>query len=359
MSIAAYEQKIRELQHALAALGGRHTELLQQTGRLLAVQEAFREVQGWDRANEICRELEAIMARIETVETYQKRYQQDAMDLEHVERHLKQLEQRHRVVLTEIGSLAYQQYKVGSARLSQHAAAFAELESLEEKIQQRERRLAETRQSSDEGWIGRLKLGTSGLVNRFQNLLEEGRRKSLYHELGNEMVRVGLAQTILARQDPTVFAKFLEDLDGWEEAFRQRDRLRQSLEDIKAHPTDTGYPFAATLRDLHRLQAQIEEKSRAIFGNLYQRWKDGGYQPAAQGQIEEFRRQIEDIEGDLQRYRSDLEKAEWGLRGARLLEEAHRNRARGQKLIDEGNALIQKALAQETEGRALLEKAEA
>lgn len=359
MSIAAYEQKIRDLQRSLADLEGRLGSLVQDTGRLLARNEVFRGISGWDKANAICQEIDGVIARRDKVESYQRQFQQSSLELEKEEKQLKHLDHKYRTVLTEIGSLAYQQYKIGSGMLAQHAAAFAELEALEERMQQRERQLTELQKTSDDGLMSRLRQGTSGLVSRFQNLLEEGRRKSLYHELGLEMVRVGLAQNILARQDPAPYEKFLQDLEGWEEGFRQRDKFRRHLEDLKGNSAETGYPFAATLRDLHRLHAQLEERSQALFRELYRAWKGAGYQPDAEGPIVPLKGQIEDLEHEIGRHRTELEKAELGLKGERLLEEARKNREKGQRLIDEGQSLVETASRQEAEGRSLLERSRA
>lgn len=357
MSVQAYEARIKELRKRMQDDEAELSKRTWEIGRELATNERFSSLAGWSKAHELSRDIQAARQRIETVEQYQQEMGRRQVELEELEKKLKQLDHKHRIALIETGRVAYHQYLLGSPTLSQYAGAFAALQELDERIRAREGRAVQDH-GQDTGWIGKLRAGTSSLVNRFQGMLEEGRKRAMLQELGREMVRLGLVQRVLSKQDPHAFELFLSDLEEWEGLYRQQAQANDALEAIKANPAETGYPFAATLRDLRRLTGQLEERTRTVYPELWREWKAQGYHPEAEGDLEQWRSAVETLLADLQDARQALEKAELGLQGEKLLEQARRNREHGEKLIAEGQALLRKADEQDAEARELLRRAE-
>jgi hypothetical protein len=358
MSIQEYEKKIKTLKDQINSVRSELTRIKIQGGKLLAIDNTYSDLSGWRAAHELSDEINLTQQRIELVEHQQDRYQKSQLELEKVEKILKHNEQKHRIALLDLGKAAYHQFLLGSPSLSAHLELFAPLQELDEKIQQREKKQNDSTMSGQSPWMSRLRQGTSNLISRFQNVLDEGRKKSSLQEIGVEIVRLGLAQTVLAKQDPKLFEGFLNDLDSWENLFAQKIELQKTIQEIKGNPNETGYPFAVTLRDLKRLLSQLEGKSSTQYLELFQQWKDANYIPQPQGKLEEIKERSLQLEEELDKYQIDLEKAEQGLRGERLLEEARRNRERGQRLIEEGQDLINKAIQQEAEGQEFIARAQ-
>lgn len=340
----------RELEETVRRLRQERTETLQtlanrqeRLGELLACKPAYGAVTGWEEASSLCRELDALQDRIAQVEKNQERWRQIQDQIKAREKQLQALEQRHRIGLQELGRVALKLFRTGSPTLAKYGILFENLVQLEERLERQRSQQAQS-QDREEGMLGRIKRGAENLAFKFQEMLLEARKKALCQELGVELIRLRLADTVLAKEDPAVFLPLLEDAAEWALLFEEKEALEEERRRLQEEPHHSGWPFEGTLRELKATSSALEAKKGHALRDLAQAWEHAGYAPPPDE--EGLLQALEETRSTRQRLASveaDLERHEHLLKALDLEEQACEAERRAEALEEEARALRSRA----------------